>query len=1165
LNIEQLLSELRARGFRLWTENGRLLFEGPQGQMTPALREQIAEHKSELIDLLSAAAAAPETARRVIDERQIDGDMRLSFAQQRLWFLDQLEPGTGRYNIPMTFRISGGLQIAALETAINKLVDRHAVLRTTFSAHDGHPVHHVRPELLIPVAVEDMTERRESEREAAAQRRIQEAAKHAFNLESGPLIRVLVLRLDIDQHILLVNIHHIVCDGWSRAVFNRELSRGYAAAVRGLDIDLPPLSLQYADYSQWQNETLKGAELRRQLDYWTLRLADLPRLNLATDKPRPAYLGRDGQDVPVTLPRDLSDALVAIARQNNVTPFMLLLTSFAVLLHRYSSQNDIAIGTPIAGRTQTRFEDLIGLFVNTLVIRADLSDDPSFIDMLSRIRDVALGAYEHQDLPFEKLVEELAPARDTSRNPLFQVMFSFQNTPEHELELADLEVSPFRFDRENSKFDLSLTLRASPEGFTGTFNYNTDLFEAESIARFASHYRQLLESIAADPAQPISTFELMTETERRQILEEWNGQDAGFPQTRCVHELFEARVEQTPDAVAISFEKTQLSYDDLNCRSNQLAHYLINLGVKSGDSVGLCLERSSELIIAILGILKAGAAYLPVDPTTPSARTNFILSDARARILLTQQSLIEIAPDFSGRVVSIDGVSSDIAHAATSNPVNTVRPDDLAYVIYTSGSTGKPKGVGVTHANVTRLFAATDGAFQFSADDVWTLFHSYAFDFSVWEIWGALLYGGRLVIVPHWISRTPDDFYALLLAEHVTVLNQTPSAFQQLVRAESVSTANDELRLRYVIFGGEALDIGALRPWFDRHGDEHPRLINMYGITETTVHTTYRPLTIADMAGGSVIGRPIADMQVYLLDAGQKLVPIGVPGEIYVGGPGVSRGYLNLAELTAERFIPNPFTMNSSDRLYRSGDLARYRQDGDIEYLGRIDRQIQLRGFRIELGEIEAVLAHHVDVQELCVVAAKDKFKETRLTAYFTTSPGGSGSDAPSTTTGECSVAAELRRYARTRLPEYMVPSAFVLLDAFPLNASGKIDRDALPAAEAFRPESAGILEAVRDAIEKTLVEIWKDILAQETVAPYDNFFDLGGHSLLAVRAINRINVAYGIALQLRVLFEAPTLRGLANEIEILINAQPADAGSHAADQRIPAIPRVPRKNPKSR
>jgi amino acid adenylation domain-containing protein len=1041
-----------------------------------------------------------------------------SFAQQRLWFLHQWQPDTPLYNIARPFRLIGRLDVSALERSVNEIVRRHESLRTSFSIVDGQPVQVVTPALTVTLPVVDLSSIPDVEREAEALRLTSEEARLPFDLSHGPLLRVTLLRLAEQEHRLLLTLHHIVSDGWSMGVLFRELSALYGALSTGKPSPLAELPIQYPDFAVWQRQWLQREVLKGQLAYWKEKLADAPAaLELPTDRPRPPVHTYRGTRQSLLLPKELNEALKALGRRQGVTLFMTLLAAFQTLLYRYTGQDDIAVGSPIAGRNRTEVEGLIGFFVNTLVLRSDLSENPSFLELLGRVRKVCLEAYAHQEVPFEKLVEELKPERNLSHSPLFQVLFALQNVPMTELRLTDLSVNTFKADRGTATFDLSLLMFEESSLLKGTIEYNTDLFDEATISRMQGHFQTLLESIVADPDRRLSDLSLLTEPERHRLIVEWNNGMQEYPEDRCLQQLFEEQVERTPDAVAIVFEGQELTYQELNRRANRVAHSLIGFGVGPEVLVGICLERSLEVVVGILGVLKAGGAYVPLDPLYPKDRLAFMLEDSAIQVVMTEERLTSCLPPHKAHVAYLDALDRlsgfEASQASIINPDHRTTAGNAAYVIYTSGSTGKPKGVLITHDNVTRLLRATQSWFHFDRDDVWTLFHSYAFDFSVWEIWGALLYGGRLVVVPYWVCRSPELFYKMLREEKVTVLNQTPSAFGQLIETENVSSHPADLALRLVIFGGEALDFQNLKPWLERHGDQHPRLVNMYGITETTVHVTYRPITTANLSAsrGSLIGKPIPDLEIYILDQSQNLAPIGVSGELYVGGAGVGRGYLNRPELTAERFVPNPFRPQAGQRLYRSGDLARYLPTGDLEYLGRIDAQVKIRGFRIELGEIEAVLRQHASVREVVVIARGERPADQRLLAYVV-----AAQPAPTVS--------ELNGFLRQKLPAYMMPANFVFLEALPLTSNGKIDRGKLPDPDQSRPEQESSFVAPRTPVEELLAEIWRAVLNLQQVGVHDNFFELGGHSLLLTQVASRIEQTFQVSLPLRVLFDAPTI-----------------------------------------
>jgi amino acid adenylation domain-containing protein/FkbM family methyltransferase len=906
------------------------------------------------------------------------GPLPLSFAQERLWFLSRVQPESPLYNISMALRLSGPLDAAALEGALGGVVRRHEALRTTFSDERGAPAQVVAPFAGFALAVDDLTGLDAAEREAAARRRAEEDAARPFDLAAGPLFRAALLRLAGDEHVLLVSMHHTVSDGWSAGVLFRELSALYRAARGEAAAALPEPALQYADYAVWQRGQLRGPTLERQLAWWRARLAGAPALlELPTDGPRPAVQGTAGAWEPLSVPAGVAEGLEALGRREGATPFMVVLAAFQVLLGRWAGTEDVVVGSPVAGRTRRELEDVVGCFVNTLVHRADLSGDPAFTTLLARVREGVLQAQEHQDLPFERLVEALQPERSLGHSPLFQVMFTLDREAPR-MELPGIRVGGVGVRTRRARFDLMLYLSAHPGGLRGGLEYRTDLFEPGTVRRMAAHLVRLLEQVAARPERPLSGLALMDAAERRRVLALSDPSGATFPVAGGVHRRFEAQAAARPGAVALTFEGRSTTYGALNAHANRLARRLRACGVGPESRVGLAADRSPALVAGVIAILKAGGAYVPLDPAYPAERLEWIVRDAGVRVVLAEDGL-RGRPEWAGLgVVSLDDPCAEEGADDLDLPVH---PDQLAYVLHTSGSTGLPKGVGGTHGNVLRLLDATAADFGFGPDDAWTLFHSNAFDLAVWETWGALAYGGRLVIVPWAVSRDPAAFLALLARERVTVLNQTPSAFRELGRADDGSHPLDALRV--VVFGGEALDPGSLRDWRARRGDG-TALVNMYGITETTVHVTYRALAGGDLLPDrpTPIGVPLADLRAYVLDAAGSPVPIGVPGELFVGGDGVTRGYLGRPALTARRFVPDPFSGRPGARLYRSGDRARRRADGSLEYLGRGDQQVKVRGFRVEPGEVEAALRAHPAVEDVVVAAYEHAPGDRRLAAY---------------------------------------------------------------------------------------------------------------------------------------------------------------------------------------
>ncbi|GHF53719.1 amino acid adenylation domain-containing protein/non-ribosomal peptide synthase protein (TIGR01720 family) [Amycolatopsis bartoniae] len=1002
----------------------------------------------------------------------------LSFAQQRLWFLDEFEPGSTEYVSPTALRLRGDLDVEALNSALTALVARHESLRTTFDAVDGHGVQIVHPPYEVRVPLTVLNGR-------SLEAVLAEVATEPFDLRAGPLLRTRLVRLAPDDHVLTLVLHHIVTDGWSTGILVSELSALYAGA------GLPELPIQYADFAVWQRERLTGAVLDEQLAYWRRRLEDVPPLELPTDRPRPAVRTNSGALLEFPIPAATTARLKELSRRSDGTLFMTLLAACQLLLSRWSGQDDIAVGTVVSGRERTELEGLVGFFVNTLVLRSTVDTARTFGEFLAEVRETTLDAFAHQDVPFDRVVDDLQPVRDTSRTPLCQVMVVLHNTPGAEPALPGLAVEELAPPLVTAAFDLMIQFQEAGGRLDVVVNYNTDLFDATTVARMAGWLRVLLDGVAAAADRPLARLPWLTGPEREQVLREWNGHGTPEP-AGTLPSLFEAQARRTPEAVAVTCGRTELTYRELNERANRLAHRLIERGAGPERLVALVLPRSPELLVAVLAVLKSGAGYLPLDPAYPEARIQGVLADAQPVLVLD----------------SLEAVR-DNENQPSTDPSGGAAPDNVAYVIYTSGSTGKPKGVLIPHRNVTRLFSSTKDWFGFGDRDVWTLFHSYAFDFSVWEMWGALLHGGRLVVVGQDVVRSPEDFLALLAEQKVTVLNQTPSAFYQLVQADREH--RPELALRYVVFGGEALDPGRLAPWYERH-PERPALINMYGITETTVHVTYQLLGPSG-AAGSPIGVPIPDLRTYVLDHTLSPVPAGVTGELYVAGAGLARGYLGRPGLTAARFLADPFGEPGS-RMYRTGDLVRWNLTGVLEYLGRADAQVKIRGFRIEPGEIEAALVAHPDLAE-SVVLAHEAGGTRRLVAYLVPAPG---SAVPGTSV--------LREFLGRSLPAHLVPAVFVGLESLPLTPNGKLDRKALPEPGAASEPGSRFVPP-RTAAERELAGIWSQVLGVEQVGAEDNFFGLGGDSILSIQVVSKARQA-GLALSSKDIFLHQTLAELA-------------------------------------
>ncbi|MEW6495759.1 MAG: amino acid adenylation domain-containing protein, partial [Cyanobacteriota bacterium] len=1041
----EFLTYLRSRDIHVFVEGERLRCNAPEGILTSELRAEIQERKAEIISFLQAANRTSNPPSPPLVPISRNGTLPLSFAQQRLWFLDQLVPNNAFYNVPAALRLTGTLNLVALEQTFNEIVRRHEALRTTFVTVQGQPVQVIAPTLTLSLPVIDLRSHPQPEREDEVRRRITQEAQRPFDLSKSPLLRVTVLQLDESEYVLLLILHHIISDGWSMGVLIREIAALYTAISSQQPSSLPPLPIQYADFAHWQREWLQGegedkaSPLQAQLAYWRQHLQDISLLKLPTDRPRPVVQTYQGATQFLQLPKRLSEALEALSQQEGVTLFMTLLAAFQTLLYRYTQQEDIAIGSPIANRNYSEIEGLIGFFVNSLVLRTDLSGNPTFRELLSRVREVALGAYAHQDLPFEKLVEELHPERSLNQNPLFQVVFALQNAPMTALELLGLKLSPLQFvDTETTRFDLEFHLWErtqnngvgvdSSEGISGFVVYSTDLFDSATINRMLGHFQILLEGIVANPEQRIADLTLLSESEYHQLLVEWNTTQVEYPKDRCIHQLFEAQAEKNPDAIALVFEDRSLTYQELNHRSNQLAHYLHKQGVSADVLVGLCVERSVEMVVGMLGILKAGGAYVPLDPSYPPERLGLMLEDAQVPVLLTQQQWTECLPAHKSQVIYLDKDWDTIAQESEENLTSNVTAENLAYIIYTSGTTGKPKGVQIEHRGLLNLVFWHQKAFEVSPLDRATQIAGVAFDACGWEIWPYLSAGASLYFPNHETRLSPEKLRDWLIAKAITI------SFVPTPLAEKLLTLDwsNNATLRLLLTGGDKLHQYPLT--------SHPfQVVNNYGPTENTVVTTSgtvpvreqidppNPLLkgeIADVA--PAIGRPIANTQVYVLDRYLQPVPIGVAGELYISGDGLARGYLNRPDLTTEKFIFNPFTdfgLESSgknsessetinfeyesdnpksdpplkkggiqnpklSRLYKTGDLVRYRPDGNIEFLGRLDEQVKIRGYRIELGEIESVLSQHPAVLQTVVTTREDIPGEKRLVAYVVLSAG---------------------------------------------------------------------------------------------------------------------------------------------------------------------------------
>ncbi|HEX8615949.1 MAG TPA: amino acid adenylation domain-containing protein, partial [Thermoanaerobaculia bacterium] len=1092
-----LLDDCARRGITLSVEGDKLQVRSPQGVLTPELQAELRAHKAEILGRLRRSDASLVPLSRTTRGSE---PRPLSVVQQSLWFLHRMDPATlPAYNLRRAFEIEGALDVDRWRAAFRAVAARHETLRSSFDAADEHPVARIAAPLDAQLEVVELTHLDREQQNAEIAQQMEAEGRFAFDVSAAPLFHARLLKLDAERFVFLLNAHHLVADAWSAGVILRELTAIYEGRT------LPARDVEYRDYVQWQRERIERGELDSQLDYWTTQLDGLPRLQLPADFAAPVRTTYDGASVAYALPAELTDALRAFSREAGVTLYSTFLAAFAAVLHRYSGQDDFPVGTSIAGRTRKEFEDVVGFFADVLVLRMNVAGAPAFRELAQRVQQVSAEAFEHQDVPFELLVKTLRPERVAGQNPLFQVLFLFLQSDPAFRELQAPSVA--------SKFDLSLHVEDDGTAVRGLVEYKTALFQEETIRAFLDAWMELLRGAMADPARRVDELPLLSRDARHELLVTRNEVRRAELPHATLTEWFEAQAAKTPHRIAATHGSESLTYAELDEKATRLSEVLRARGVGPETRVGLLLERSLDMIVAIVGVLKAGGAYVPLDPADPQSRIDFVRNDSGLEIVVTAGL----------EVTSTNSPLATNARATVNGQQATQKA--AAYIIYTSGSTGQPRGVVVTHENVLRLMRSTEEWFGFGEDDVWAMFHSYAFDFSVWEIWGALLYGGRVVIVPKVTSRSPEAFATLLREEGVTVLNQTPSAFRALI-----PVAGELPALRYVIFGGEALDLAMLAPWVERNGDDRPRLINMYGITETTVHVTWRRITRADIDAnrGSSIGTRIPDLTLYILDEQLEPVPQGVAGQLHVGGAGLARGYHGRAALTAERFVADPFSDVPGARLYRTGDLARWRSATDIEYLGRRDEQLKIRGFRIEPGEIESVLRTHAGVKECVVIAREDTPGQKRLVAYYI--PADAALDA-----------AELRALCEKALPAHMIPAGYVAVDAWPRTRNDKLDRAMLPLPDLERASAKRTYAAPRNARERTLAAIWSRVLGVPNVGVDDDFFALGGDSMLSLEVLSQMRKE-GLQSSVAQLYQHHRISELAEVVETLTHADAATA-----------------------
>jgi amino acid adenylation domain-containing protein len=1039
-----------------------------------------------------------------------------SFAQQRLWFLDQLEPGTAAYNLARAFRITGPLDPNSLSLAIEAVMRRHESLRTVFDSVDGDTRQIVLSDVHVNVPILDLAGIPEHTREPEALRFACEEGKKPFDLTKGPLFRAVLLHLGPDQYLLVLVMHHIITDGWSIAVLFREITRSYEAITNGQDAKLPELPLQYAEYAQWQRQYMTGDVLAKQVGYWKSKLAGAQTiLDLPTDHPRPTSHSWHGATEELILDSNLLTELKAFAQNEGGTLFMVALAGFQALLRRYTMQDSILVGTPIAGRNELEIENLVGLFVNTLIFRADFTGNLSFRDLVRQVRAFALEAFAHQDVPFEKLVEELVPQRLVDTTPLFQTMFTFQNIPKQVFEIPGLVMKEVPFETGIAKFDLSVEVFEN-KGLHCRFEYNTDLFDRLTIRRMLDHFKNLLAAAVKNPDLSLPEIPLMSAQERHQVLVEWNDTAADYPRDLSIHGAFEQQVARSPDSTALLFKGKKLSYQQVNEDANRLAHHFIKRGLQPGALVGIALERSPEMVVALLGVLKAGAAYVPLDPSYPIERLTFMLQDAGAWGVVTSSETKDKLQHQVSHVVAMDADSGLIAREAANDPSYARDSGQRAYVIYTSGSSGTPKGVEGTHRAAMNRFAWMWQTYPFQAGEVCCQKTNLGFVDSVWEVFGPLLTGIPSVIITQEVVRDPEEMLRTLALHRVTRIVLVPSLLRTLLdQAPNLRERVPELKMWSC--SGEVLPADLARRFLAAFPEA--TLLNIYGSSEVTADVTCHQVTERDGTDAVPIGRPISNTQIYLVDAGLRPMPIGVRGQIVVGGDGLAAGYWNRPELTAVRFVRNPLAPSQSPRLYCTGDLGRYRANGDIEYLGRADSQVKLRGMRIELREIEAVLASHPLVRE-AVIGLHGEGEQEKLAAYLVPR------------NGQSPEVRELRRFLRSKLPEHMSPASYWLLERLPLLPSGKVNRKALALGGATPLTDQEKLVLPSSDVEHKLANIWQELLEVEQVGVDQNFFELGGHSLLVLQMIARIRNIFETELPVRSVFEKPTIAALADELQ---------------------------------
>lgn len=1102
------------------------------------LMSSLSPEKRALLERRLMEKRAAAARQQAIPRRSTQGPCPLSFAQELMWLLDHLID-TSAYHVPRALRIKGPLNVDALEYALNKIIERHEILRTTYQAVDGKPMQFVSPSATLKIQRIDLRGLEKEEREIEANRILVEEGRRRFDFVNDLMLRAFLMRLDEHEHILLLVSHHIASDGQSKAVLFRELKTFYLAFCENKTAHLPELSLQYSDYAVWQREWLQGEVLENHLSYWRNTLAGAPMLlELPTDRPRPASQSFAGARQFLRCPDGMLENFKALNRREGTTMFMTMLAAFGTLLYRWSGQEDMLIGTPVSGRSRTEVEPLIGYFSNSVVLRVAMSGDPTFRELMQRVKEVSLGAYSHQDLPFEKLVVEMQPQRDLSYSPVYQIMFSVGEHKDLGLELPGLQIDPIIIDRGVAKFDMTLGMTEFRQSLMCNIEYCSALFEASTMQRLANHFQNLLQGVIANPDQHISELPMLSPEDRKKFVYGWNDTHRDYPRDVFVPHLFEQRVEETPDATAVVYEDKRLTYRELNERANQLGHFLKKRGVGPEVRVAVCVERSLEMIVGVMGVMKAGGAYVPLDAMYARERLPVIMQDAECPVLLTQRSLLDTVPGNGAEVIALDSDWEHIAKESKENPHHETTWDTLAYVVYTSGSTGIPKGVMVTHGGLVNQYRAYEESYELrSPVGAWLYMANFSFDVFSSDLTRTLCSGGKMVICPMELLLNPAGLYGLILREKVDCAEFVPAVLRTLTA--HLQETNQKLDfMRVLVCSSDAWSMADCREVLEICGDG-PRVINAYGVTEATIDSTYLDIDSPEMLRGEgfvPIGHPFPNTRTYVLDRHMEPCPIGVPGVLYIGGAGVARGYLKRPELNAEKFVRDPFSNDPEARLYNTGDAARYLLDGNIEFLGRTDNQVKIRGFRIELGEIEAVLGKHPTVKQAVVVARELSPGALGLVAYVVPSDG------------ETIDIATLRTFIKGKLPAYMLPSAFEVLEKIPLNANRKVDRKALPAPKKKSDDLVRDFVAPRSETEEKLASIWSEVLQFSPVGVHDNFFELGGHSLMAIQVISRVRNHFHVELPLRTLFENPTVSELCVCVE-------ANRGSGILVDNAPIVP----------